>query len=262
VHVNGLEQRWTWVDKPKDVGDAPAEFHFEFSVVDVPRGRTFLVLEGSERFTIRLNGKKVAAKKSGWYLDRAMHKIALPRLKEGKNSLVLSCNYRDEMQVEDCFIIGDFGVDAATRAITTEPATLRAGDWTLQGYPHYPGGMIYRGAFDVTEKRVARALVRIGKFSGVVVAVRVNGKHAGFIPWRAADGLDVAKLVKRGRNRIEIEVMGSPKNMLGPLHHAGGKLRWTGCGEFTPTDANYTPDYVLWPWGLMDQVKIGLYTKA
>ena len=92
--------------------------------------------------------------------------------------------------------------------------------------------------------------------------VRINGRPAGFIPWRAADGLDVTKHLKAGPNRVEIEVMGSPKNMLGPLHNAMGKTPWTGAGEFLRDDDRHTPDYVLWPWGLMDQVRLELYRKA
>ena len=258
---NSDAQRWTWVHDPKDIGPAPTEYHFEFRVDDVPAGKVFLVLEGSRRFTITLNGKKFPAKKSGWYLDRNMHKVALPKLKGGLNRLVLSCDTVDVMQVEDCFLIGDFGVDVKTRAITREPETLHSGDWTLQGYMNYPGGMVYRKTVKV-ERKPSRAFLFLRKFNATVVAVRINGKPAGFIPWRAADGLDVTKHLKAGSNRVEIEVMGSPKNMLGPLHNAQGKTAWTGSGEFLRDDFRYTPDYVLWPWGLMDQARIEAYRKA
>jgi len=286
VHDNGAAQRWTWVDHPKDVPRSGTEYHFAFRVDVVPRGKVSLVLEGSEHFTIRLNGKDVRMRKAGWYLDRSMHRIALPRLKCGLNTLVLSCNTVETMQVEDCFLIGDFGVDTSTRAITDEPETLHAGDWTLQGYTHYPGGMVYettlsmdgRGGVPshphpsggtvvevpegIAADRVRSAILRLGKFSAVVVGVRVNGKDAGCIPWRSADGLDIRAHLRPGANRIEIEVMGSPKNMLGPLHDAHGKTPWTGPHQFVPTGIEYTPGYVLWPWGLMDQVRIELYGKA
>jgi hypothetical protein len=286
VHNNSGVQRWTWVHHPKDVGRAPTEYHFTFRVDVVPREPVSLVLEGSEHFTIRLNGKDVPVRKAGWYLDRSMHRIALPRLAPGLNTLVLSCDTVETMQVEDCFIIGDFAVDASTRAITREPATLHAGDWSLQGYTHYPGGMVYETTLSmdgrgwtlsrtqpsggtvvevhegIAADRVRSAILRLGKFSAVVVGVRVNGKPAGCIPWRSADGLDIAKLLRRGPNRIEIEVMGSPKNMLGPLHNAQGQTPWTFPRQFVPTGIEYTSDYILWPWGLMDQVRVELYGKA
>ena len=259
VWDNGGVQRWCWIDNTKKIAKAPTAYHFTFDVVDVPKRRVSLVLEGSEHFRITLNGKRVATKVTGWYLDRAMHTVKLPRLKPGENKLVLSCNTVDEMQVEDCFLIGDFAVDARTREITREPDTLHAGDWTLQGYTHYAGGIIYQATVDVGKTKPKSAPLHLGKHSATVVAVRVNGKRAGFIPWRAADGLDLAKSLKPGKNRLEIELMGSPRNMLGPLHDAHGKTPWTGAGQFRTTGDQYTKEYILWPWGLMEQVRIDLY---
>ena len=259
VWDNSGVQRWCWIDTPQKIAKAPTEYCFAFTVDDVPKGKVSLVLEGSEHFRITLNGKKVATKVTGWYLDRSMHTVTLPKLKTGENKLVLSCNTVDEMQVEDCFLIGDFGVDACTRAITREPDVLHSGDWSLQGYAHYAGGMIYRATVDVGKKKLRAAPLFLGKFSATVVAVRVNGKDAGYIPWRAADGLDLAKHLKPGKNRIEIEVMGSPRNMMGPLHESHGKTPWVGAGQFRTTGDDYTDEYVLWPWGLMGQARVDLY---
>ncbi|HUV40054.1 MAG TPA: hypothetical protein VMY39_10590, partial [Planctomycetota bacterium] len=259
-HDNGDVQRWRWVHGPKETKKAPTEYHFEFDVDVVPKGDVSLVIEGSELYRIRLNGKNVPSRKTGWYLDHSMHKVSLPRLKVGKNTLVLACDTTTTMQTEDCFIMGDFGV-TPSREITTEPDILHAGDWAMQGYLHYAGGIVYEAEFDVTTKKPAAAVLKLGKFSAVVVAIRVNGELAGYIPWRSADGLDVAKFLKPGRNRVEIEVMGSPRNMLGPLHHAAGKPAWTGAGQFLVTGPEYTPDYIVWPWGLMDQVSITLFGK-
>ena len=50
------------------------------------------------------------------------------------------------MELEDIFLLGDFGV-SLERAIIAEPAELHFGDWTSQGYPHYAGGMIYHGMY-------------------------------------------------------------------------------------------------------------------
>jgi hypothetical protein len=133
--------------------------------------------------------------------------------------------------------------------------------WTLSR-TQPSGGTVVEVHEGIAADRVRSAILRLGKFSSVVVGVRVNGKPAGCIPWRSADGLDIAKLLRRGPNRIEIEVMGSPKNMLGPLHNAQGKTPWTFPRQFVPTGIEYTSDYILWPWGLMDQVRVELYGKA
>ncbi len=86
--------------------------------------------------------------------------------------------------------------------------------------------------------------------------MHVNGKPAGHIPWRSANGLDITALLVPGANKVDIEVVGSPRNMLGPLHRAPEHEGWTDWRSFRRTDETFTPEYVLWPWGLMGQVRI------
>ena len=60
----------------------------------------------------------------------------------------------------------------------------------------------------------------LGRWYGSVAKVLVNGKPAGYVshaPWRC----DVTNWVKPGENSIEVVVIGTLKNTLGP-HHAGG----------------------------------------
>ena len=63
-------------------------------------------------------------------------------------------------------------------------------------------------------------ILKIGDFSAVTIEVVVNGNKAGYIPWKDADGLDMNGLLEDGINRIDIEVMGSPRNLFGPFHQA------------------------------------------
>ena len=71
----------------------------------------------------------------------------------------------------------------------------------------------------------------------VDVAVIVNGTLAGHVPWEAANGVDITRYLTPGDNSVDIEVVSSPRNMLGPLHLAAGRpsaLR-TGSGSRTAT---------------------------
>ena len=118
----------------------------------------------------------------GWYLDRAFRKCACRSLKAGENELVLSCAYTNYMEIEDCFLLGDFGV-SLEREIVREPARLQFGDWVGQGYPHYAGSMVYHGSVNYQPGK--RAQVFLSEWSGVDVAVAVNGVSAGHIPWQS-----------------------------------------------------------------------------
>jgi hypothetical protein len=168
---------------------------------------------------------------------------------------VLSCGYTNYMELEDCFIAGDFAV-SVEREIIAEPERLHFGDWTTQGYLHYAGSMIYHGSVDY--KPVEGEVVRLylGDYQAITVAVQVNGRLAGHIPWRSENGLDITRHLQPGANAVDIEVVASPRNMLGPLHLAAWKEPWTDWRSFRRTDETFTPEYVLQPWGLIGQVRV------
>ncbi|NLD42006.1 MAG: hypothetical protein GX657_00785 [Chloroflexi bacterium] len=252
---NGLPQRYGWARQPHAADGARLALRFTIDVDVAPSGPLYLLVEGAPQFTILLNGRPVPTEVVGWYLDRAFHKVPLPGLQAGENVLELSCAYTNYMEIEDCFLLGDFGV-TRDRRIVAEPARLHFGDWTTQGYPHYAGSMIYHGSleFDPAEGPVR---VWLGEYEAVHVAVHVNGEVVGHIPWADANGLDITSSLRLGHNDIGIEVVSSPRNMLGPLHLATGREAWTDWRSFRRTDETYTPDYVLKAWGLIGQVRLG-----
>jgi hypothetical protein len=253
VYYNGLPQRYKWVDIPHLNDGAPAEFRFAFEVRDVPGGTVYLVVENAEDYAITLNGEAVANRPDGWYLDRDFDRVPLPGLKAGHNTLILSCHYTQRMEVEDCYLLGDFGV-SLDRTIVAEPHTLHFGDWTQQGYLHYAGSMIYHATYE--HRPDEQVLLRLGKYRATTVAVHVNGGLAGHIPWRAANGPDLTPHLQEGPNRIGIEVVGSPRNMFGPLHLKAGHEAWTDWRSFRTTGERYTSDYVTEPYGLFTPVQI------
>jgi hypothetical protein len=48
---------------------------------------------------------------------------------------------------------------------------------------------------------------------------------------------------------VEIELVGTLRNLLGPHHRAGGDLVWTGAPDFRDK-SRWTEDYILVPFGL------------
>jgi hypothetical protein len=253
-YYNGLPQRYKWALAPHPQDGAPLELRFTFDADVVPSGGVYLLLEGSGWFrALRLNGQAVPNDVVGWYLDRAFHKIPLPGLRAGHNVLDLATAYTSGMELEDCFLLGDFGV-GPSRHLIAEPARLRFGDWTSQGYLHYAGSITYHGALQY-DPAAGPVRVYLGEHRATHVAVHVNGALAGHIPWQAANGLDVTAHLRPGHNDVGIEVLSSPRNMLGPLHLAAGREPWTDWRSFRRTDATFTPEYVVKAWGLFGQVE-------
>jgi len=98
---------------------------------------------------------------------------------------------------------------------------LSINGWNQQGHPFYAAGVSYTQKFEVPQPK-GRYQVQLPHWYGSVAEIIVNGKPAGYIgyqPWQC----DVTPLVKRGTNKIEIVVIGTLKNTLGP-HHAGQTL--------------------------------------
>jgi hypothetical protein len=255
IYTNRLKQRYEWIDIPHEKDGTPVEFKFVFEVKDVPAAPVYLVLETAEKYRISLNGADVLNTPDGWFLDRTFEKIQLPPLKQGTNELILWYAYENRMEVEDCYIIGDFGVNSQ-RCIVKEPPALHFGDWCLQGYFHYCGSIVYHFDFDYKEMADEEVILELGEYSAVTIEVRVNGETVGHIPWRAANGLDIKKWLKPGRNRIDIEVMGSPRNLLGPLHQVSTSYDWVEANSFRREGAEYTPAYVVKPYGLFGQINV------
>ena len=248
---NGLPQRYKWALEPHPKDGTPVSLRFSFDVRDVPARPVYLLVEGASQFTITLNGESVPNTPAGWYLDRAFHTVALPTLAPGENELVLTCAYTNYMELEDCFLLGDFAV-SPERVMIAEPRALHFGDWTTQGYLHYAGSMIYHGQVEYQTGETVK--LHLGDTCAVHVAVHVNGALAGHIPWRAANGLDITRHLAPGVNNVDIEVVSSPRNMLGPLHLAAGREAWTDWRSFRRTDSTYTPEYVVQPWGLVGRI--------
>ncbi|CAN7628206.1 glycosyl hydrolase [Paenibacillus sp. LjRoot153] len=255
IYYNGLEQRYKWIDDPHPQNGTSAAFRFTFQVSIVPSHDVYLVVESAAYYAISLNGETVSNLPAGWFLDRTFDKVLLPRLKQGENELILSCKYHNRMEVEDLYLIGHFGVDA-DRTVVAEPERLIFGDWCTQGYSHYCGSIIYH--FDVTldKHSMTRTMLELGEYSAVTIEVRANGQTAGHVPWRAANRIDLTAFLNEGDNQIDIEVMGSPRNMLGPFHQMSGETSTTNWASFRKEGDGYTPEYKLHSYGLFSQIKL------
>ena len=255
IYYNGLPQRYRWVNKPHPGDGTLVKFKFAFYVECIPENDVYLVVEAQKNFRISLNNKEVANIASGWFIDKCFHKVELKGLVYGLNEIILSCGYRNDMEVEDCYIIGDFGVNH-DRKITSEPDALHIGDWCMQGYYHYSGSIIYHYDFEYIGNPDRKVVLELGKYNAVTVEVRVNDDTAGHIPWRSANGLDISRFVRCGANKIDIEVMGSPRNVFGPFHQNGTHNPWVDWEFFKRSDSRNTPGYVVSPYGLMEQACI------
>lgn len=256
-HYNGQPQRYKWIHAAHPNDETPLQLKFNFEVSHVPDHDMFLVVEDIHLFRITCNGVAIANDDQGWFLDKSFRKVKLTNVQLGENEIVLSCLYCNHFEIEDCYLIGDFGVDV-NRVIVREPEQLYMGDWCLQGYFHYCGSITYHFdlPYNLSEVPEHKLILKIGDYSAVTIEVRINGQTAGHIPWQSAAALDMTAWLKSGNNTIDIEVMGSPLNLLGPFHQAGTHNVWVDWTFFSREGSRDQADYAVKPYGLLSPVHI------
>ena len=132
-------QPWVSISKENNSnGKLELRYYIE-SEVEI--GKVTLALEQTEETTVFWNGKLVEQKINGWYVDRKILTIPLGKLQKGKNILCLERNFHQSSNLEQVFLLGDFGVQVfGNKAVVTEPVRdLYFGDWSKQGLAFYGG---------------------------------------------------------------------------------------------------------------------------
>jgi hypothetical protein len=218
---------------------------YHFTIADAVPPNLEAVVERPDLYYITCNGSTVTPSPGRWWLDRSFGRISLDRVaRPGLNELTLkAAPFRVEHEVEPVYVIGSFSLRSADQGFTIahdEPIRLSAEQsslarhdtpnrgrpsgerpgWNHQGHPFYAEGVAYTQSFNVRRKRDAYR-VALGAWQGSVAKVFVNQQLAGHIfapPWDC----DVTPHIRRGSNSIEVVVIGTLKNTLGPHHGSPG----------------------------------------
>jgi hypothetical protein len=243
---NGMERNpWDSAVQYKDEFISkkfPANSGFEaayyFTIVGNVPANLAVVIERPDLYRIECNGKPVTEKKGAWWLDKAFGRIPIAKYAQvGENVITLKATpFTIYHELEPIYVLGDFSLKPVDKGFVIAPETglsaVRSG-WNAQGYPFYSAGVIYREKFDI-KKPQGSYRVFLPEWYGSVAEVRVNGKAAGYIahaPWEC----DVTRQLKSGANIVEVTVIGTLKNTLGP-HHAGPGVgsAWPGMFQQGP----------------------------
>lgn len=215
------------------------------------------VVERAGNYTITINGKVVKPEPGKWWLDKSFGVLTIGSyVRSGENSLTLSTDRMSIYdEVEPVYVLGNFNLASAVKGWTIErPTPLGFGSWKEQGMPMYGQGVHYVKEFDLAAKP-AGLRVKLGKWNGTMAAVTVNGKAAGVIAYDPFE-LDITKWLVAGKNKVDVEVIGSLKNLLGPHHgkHAPGLASpWHWRNIYTYPAGK---DYDTYDYGLMEDFQL------
>ena len=213
------------------------------------------VIERTNLWTVWVNGIEVKPEEGKWWLDRSFGVFNIgPLVKTGDNIITLKTSpMKIYAEIEPVYVLGNFSVKPADKGWEIDPpsTTYTTGSWKTQGMPFYSWGVSYSEEFNI-ENSGGKWEVALGNWNGTMAEVAVNGQHApviAFPPYHS----DITGLIKPGLNKIEVNVIGSLKNLLGPHHNnpRPGLVSpwiWRNVKSYPPGK-----DYQMLDYGLMEE---------
>ena len=250
----GFDKRETKVVQPWAVADEPENHTVRMVFVvhsDIACTGARIALENGAKADIRLNGVEVSAEADGYYVDKYIATRPLPPIVRGENLLEVSVPFGVRTDLENSFVLGDFGCECVgdrVRIIQKRGAAYY-GTLTNQGYPFYGGNVTYRTEFELEGKSDVR--ITASYWRGAFVKVRLDGKAIGniaFAPYELT-----ARDISGGKHTIEFEVFGNRYNTFSALHNLSadkprvyiGPAYWRSRGD------NWSYEYNLRDFGLL-----------
>ncbi len=224
---------------------------------EIDTGEIRLAMERPQDAMIFLNGQicDIAnITKEDWYVDRGIQVVNLGELHAGINELRLEIAYGRKTNLENMFLLGEFGVEVrGTRAVVTSPLErLFFGDITRQKLPFYGGSVGYRMHF-VLEK-TQDISIRVPHFVSPVLEVAVDQKQKGLIAY-APHLLRVGEL-EEGEHELTICAYGNRFNSFGTLHNCNDEYKWYGPDSYRTKAGEWSEAWCLRPFGILSRVEI------
>ena len=256
INHNGIEQRYRWVRKPHPQDGHRLEMTFAFwSEMEIAEVKA--AVECLEEFALQVNGSPLrsensAAGSTSWFLDRSFQTTDSFGICRGENQIMLSCDYRNHMELENIYLLGGFCVNP-DRSLGKLPDRFPCGDWTKAGLKHYCGSVSMIMEYCWTGEN-PQVYLTLPPAEGVCLKLRINQEEKILFTDFHRD-FPIGQYLNPGRNQIEVEVVGSPRNMMGPFH-LKQKPYNTHDASFCPEPEEYSSAYLLTPYGMMGEVEI------
>ena len=179
------------------------------------------VVERPGLWSVSVNNRKVEAEKGKWWLDRSFGVYDIGKyVRPGDNTLTLNVSPMNvNAEIEPVYIVGDFSVYPAGKGWTIGAPVRKysTGTWLKQGLPFYSWGMTYSREYQINQPE-GKWKIALGIWNGTVTEVAVNGQEADVIAFPPYE-TDITPLIHDGTNKIEVTVIGSLRNLLGPHHN-------------------------------------------
>ena len=218
---------------------------FSFEVETLPE-HAALALENAAAFSATLNDLPLYLTPSGeFFIDKCFDVVPLRQgdLRLGTNLLTLECDFREDLDLEAVYLLGDFGVrlEGLKKTVTALPDKLRPGDLCEQGLPFYTGHvMLHTG--------LSNCLASV-RFSGMGAAL--YKVYDGKTPVETVAFPPYESRLQKFSGELCLELVLNRRNLFGPLHLKPKRAGAYGPDHFlTEGDSFDAEGYQLIPCGL------------
>lgn len=236
-----------WTDKEAFPTLAQVELRFEIKS-EIAVQAPLLALENAASVKISLNGEKIFGQITGWWVDEDIQTVALPRLEAGVHELILSFSFDRKTDIENAYLLGDFGVQVSGRhaGLIAPMRQLAFGDWTRQGLPFYAGNVTYHCQIKAI---TGPCRIQVPQFKNPLLAIALDRKPLGHVAFPPFE-IDLGSLVGRVHS-LDLIAYGNRYNTFGALHNSDPFLIWKGPHAYRSEGAGWSYEYQLKPMGIL-----------
>ncbi|MBQ7901394.1 MAG: hypothetical protein IJ365_05460, partial [Clostridia bacterium] len=250
----GLDLRRHKVVQPYIVKDVPENHTLKLRFTihsDIDCSNCSLAMENPHKAQITLNGATADNTADGWYVDKYIQTVALPPIVKGENVLEITMPFGLRTDLENCFILGDFGTAYKGRCayITQREQKLYFGSVVHQGLAFYGGNVEYDTIFTLDED--CDVEFEISYYRGALVKVFVDGTDRGniaFSPFKLRVGGLAA-----GEHKVKFVLYGNRYNTFSALHTllADKKRVYIGPDYWRSSGDGWAYEYQTRPMGIL-----------
>ena len=168
-----------------------------------------------------------------FYFDNSLKFFTVKNLHKGLNYITMKTSIDHHRTLENCFLLGDFGVEIHGFALhmTAAVKKLTYGDWCTQRLPFYSGAVDYVIHIPAGKKRRLNI-----DFQGSYAVILENTDRF----WHEKNAL----YIPDGITEITLRIYGSRRNSHGPFHVVQ-QLKYCNPASFCPIREEYHPHWQL-----------------
>ena len=227
---------------------------YEFFVESMPKGDVYLAGERPELNNFSINGVAISSSDvNDFWIDDCFKKMKIPKdaIKLGKNEISVEVDFMRTTNVEAVYLVGDFGVklDGNKRTLTTLCEKIGYQNYENYAMPFYTGSVIfkidpeqYKDVLKENAEKADKIVLVPEKFTGGCVKVSALDKISvlGFDPYEA----DITEAYRQNAP-IYVSVVGTRRNLFGPLHQSVKIANSYGPGNFVTKGNDWIDEYSL-----------------